>query len=45
VDFAAKEYGPGFTIESGMQAPLADRVRRHLVLVQTAVKVFEERYA
>lgn len=45
VDFAAKEYGPGFTIESGMQAPLADRVRRHLVLVQTAVKVFEERFA
>lgn len=45
VDFAAKEYGPGFTIETGMQAPLADRVRRHLVLVQTAVKVFEERFA
>ena len=45
VDFAAKEYGPGFTIESGMQAPLADRVRRQLILVQTGVKVFEERFA
>jgi hypothetical protein len=45
IDFAAKEYGPGFTIESGMQAPLAGRVSRHLILVQTAVKVFEERFA
>jgi hypothetical protein len=45
VDYAAKEYGPGFTIETGMEAPLADRVRRHLILVQTAVNVFEERFA
>ena len=45
VDFAAKHYGPGFTIETGMQCPFEERVRQHLLVVQTAVKVFEQRYA
>lgn len=45
VDFAAKQYGPGFTIESGMRGPFEDRVRQHLLVVQTAVKLFEERHA
>ena len=45
VDFAAKQYGPGFTIETGMQCPFEERVRQHLLVVQTAVSVFEQRYA
>lgn len=44
VDFAAKQYGPGFTIETGMQCPFEERVGQHLLVVQTAVKVFEQRY-
>jgi hypothetical protein len=45
VDFASKRYGPGFTIETGMQCPFDERVRQHLRVVQTAVDVFERRYA
>lgn len=45
VDFAAAEYGLGFTIETGMQCPFAERVRQHLLVVQTAVSIFEQRYA
>jgi hypothetical protein len=45
VDFAAAKYGPGFTIETGMQCPFEERVRQHLLVVQTAVSVFEQRYA
>ncbi|MGE0757284.1 MAG: hypothetical protein AB7O38_09700 [Pirellulaceae bacterium] len=45
VDFAARQYGPGFTIESGMKAPFAQRVTQQLAVVETAVRVFEERYA
>jgi hypothetical protein len=45
VDFAAAKYGPGFTIETGMQCPLAERVRQHLLVVQTAVSIFEQRFA
>ena len=45
VDFAARQYGLGFTIETGMRGPFHDRVRQHLLVVQTAVKLFEERYA
>lgn len=45
IDFAAKQYGPGFTIETGMQCPFEERVRQHLLVVQTAVNVFEQRYA
>lgn len=44
VDFAARQYGPGFTIETGMRGPFEDRVRQHLLVVQTAVKLFEERH-
>lgn len=45
VDFAAARYGTGFTIETGMQCPFEERVRQHLLVVQTAVRVFEQRYA
>lgn len=45
IDFAAKKYGPGFTIETGMQCPFEERVRQHLLVVQTAVELFEQRHA
>jgi hypothetical protein len=45
VDYAASKYGPGFTVETGMRQPFEQRVRMSLLTVQTAVKVFEERYA
>jgi hypothetical protein len=45
VDFAAAKYGPGFTIETGMQCPFEERVRQHLLVVQTVVSIFEQRYA
>jgi hypothetical protein len=45
VDFAGKQYGPGFMIATGMQGPCEERGRQHLLVVQTAVNVFEQRYA
>lgn len=45
IDYAARHHGPGFTIETGMRQPFADRVRDSMLAVQTAVKVFEERFA
>lgn len=45
IDFAANTYGPGFTVETGMRGPLAQRVEQHLTVVQAAVKVFEARHA
>ena len=44
-DFAASEYGPAFTIETGMQAGFQHRVHTAMLAVQTAVTVFGERYA
>ncbi len=44
-DFASAKYGPSFTIESGMKGPFEQRVRQHLTVVQTAVSIFEERFA
>lgn len=44
VDFAARKYGPGFTIETGLRQNWEDRLMMHKNVVQTAVKVFEERY-
>ena len=44
VDFAARKYGPGFTIETGMRGAFEERVRQHVTIVQTAVNIFEERY-
>ncbi|HJN08681.1 MAG: hypothetical protein QGG09_19020 [Pirellulaceae bacterium] len=44
VDFAARHYGPGFTIETGMRQDLPKRLAMHKTVVQTAVKVFSERY-
>lgn len=45
VDFAARHYGLGFTIETGMRGKFVDRVNTHVLMVQTAVKLFEERHA
>jgi hypothetical protein len=45
IDFAARHHGPGFTIETGMKGDFAQRVRQHLVVVQKAVAVFQERHA
>jgi hypothetical protein len=45
VDFAARQYGLGFTIETGMRGPFEDRVRQHLLVVQTAVQLFDERHS
>lgn len=45
IDFAARHYGPGFTIETGLRQPFRERVRQQMLVVQTAVDVFEERYA
>ena len=44
-DFAASVYGPSFTIETGMRADFQHRVRTAILAAQTAVKIFEERYA
>ncbi len=44
VDFAARKYGPGFTIETGMRQNSANRLLMHKTVVKTAVKVFEDRY-
>jgi hypothetical protein len=44
VDFAARKYGPGFTIETGMRQKWEDRLMMQKTVVQTAVKIFEDRY-
>ncbi|MFN4260925.1 MAG: hypothetical protein ACK4RK_16655 [Gemmataceae bacterium] len=44
-DYAAARHGPAFTVETGMRQPFPHRVRLSMLTVQTAVKVFEERYA
>lgn len=44
-DFAASKYGAAFTIETGMRQPFEHRVAMSMLTVQTAVRVFEERYA
>jgi hypothetical protein len=45
IDFVARHHGPGFTIETGMRGDFQQRVGQHLVVVQKAVAVFEERHA
>lgn len=45
IDYAAAKYGPGFTIETGMRQPFDRRVSMQMLVVQTAVKEFEKRYA
>jgi len=44
-DFAASQYGPSFTIETGMRAGFQHRVCTAVLAAQTATKVFEERHA
>ena len=44
-DFGASKYGPSFTIETGMRTGFENRVRTAMLVTQTAVGVFEERYA
>ena len=43
-DFAARHYGPSFTIETGMKQDFGKRVRLQKTVVQAAVQVFEDRY-
>ena len=43
-DFGAARYGPAFTIETTTKRPYDDRVQTSMLAVQTAVRVFEERY-
>lgn len=45
VDFAARTYGPSFTIETGMKLSFADRVATAKLVTQKAVEVFAERHA
>ncbi len=44
IDFAARKYGPGFTIETGMRIPFQQRVELHKLVVRTAVREFERRF-
>ncbi len=44
-DFGASRYGPAFTIETGMRTGFENRVKTAMLVAQTAVRVFEERYA
>ena len=44
-DFGAEKYGPAFTVETGMKNSMAGRVAMQKLTVQTAVDVFEQRYA
>ena len=44
-DFAASEYGPAFTIETGMQNGYQDRVNTSVLAAQTAIDILEQRYA
>jgi hypothetical protein len=44
INFAARHYGPGFTIETGMRQDFPKRLAMHKTVVQTAVDVFSERY-
>jgi hypothetical protein len=44
-DFGAFKYGPSFTIETGMRTGFGNRVRTSVLAAQTAIEVFEERYA
>ena len=45
VDFSARNFGPGFTIETGMRQEFEKRIEMQKTVVQTAVRVFEQRYA
>ena len=45
VDFAARNFGPGFTIETGMRQKLSRRVMLQKTVVQAVVAEFEKRYA
>ncbi|MBT3601514.1 MAG: hypothetical protein HN521_00475 [Candidatus Latescibacteria bacterium] len=43
-DFAARTYGPAFTIETGMRTGFQHRVETSLLAAQTAINIFESRY-
>ncbi|MDP6777642.1 MAG: hypothetical protein QGI83_12850 [Candidatus Latescibacteria bacterium] len=44
-DFGACEYGPAFTIETGMRTGFQNRVQTSMLAARTAIGVFEERHA
>ena len=43
-DFGAEQYGPAFTVETGMFLPFASRVRTAKLVVQTLLDVFAARH-
>lgn len=43
-DFGALQYGPAFTIETGMRTGFDHRVQTSVLAARTAIGVFEERY-
>lgn len=43
-DFGADQYGPAFTVETGMFLPFASRVRTAKLVVQTLLDVFAARH-
>lgn len=45
VDYAAHEYGPAFTVETGMRLPFEQRVHTAIGVAQAAVRAFEQRHA
>eukprot|EP01050_Picozoa_sp_SAG11_P027000 SAG11_NODE_6673_length_1270_cov_0.941076_2_plen_82_part_00 len=44
-DFGADQYGPSFTVETGLFLPFASRVRTAKLVAQTLLDVFAARYA
>ena len=44
-DFAASQYGPSFTVETGMKASFQHRVESAVLVARTAVETFASRYA
>eukprot|EP01052_Picozoa_sp_SAG31_P011374 SAG31_NODE_642_length_13301_cov_14.143084_5_plen_77_part_00 len=43
-DFGADQYGPAFTVETGLFLPFQSRVRTAKLVAQTLVDVFARRY-
>ena len=45
-DYGAHQYGPSFTIETGMtmQGGYQERVQTSMLAAQTAISIFEERW-
>lgn len=44
-DYAAHDYGPAFTVETGLRLPFQERVRVATTVAQAAIRAFEQRHA